>query len=255
MIETCKDCITSATHVNPHFLAGKKLRETKKGATTLACYAYDTAGRLSTRTLGNGVITTYAYDSMSRLTQITVVSGGTSLWTERYVYNAAGATLETYTYTAWGEPSVKDASNTAVAKNDIKSRFLYTAREYDKESLIYHYRARAYNVTLGRFQQIDPIGFAAGDVNLYRYVANNPINLWDPLGLDYRFLNDSSAAGGQGHSGSLVGNDETGYDYYSKDGYPPAKNIRKHYDSLDDFYNDSISDRYDRQVVVPTTPE
>ena len=29
----------------------------------------------------------------------------------------------------------------------------------------------------------DPIGFAGGDVNLNRYVANNPINEIDPLGL------------------------------------------------------------------------
>lgn len=36
---------------------------------------------------------------------------------------------------------------------------------------------------LGRFLQSDPIRFNAGDVNLYRYVANNPINLSDPLGL------------------------------------------------------------------------
>jgi uncharacterized protein RhaS with RHS repeats len=35
----------------------------------------------------------------------------------------------------------------------------------------------------GRFISRDPIGFAGGDVNLYRYVQNNPINWIDPDGL------------------------------------------------------------------------
>jgi len=43
----------------------------------------------------------------------------------------------------------------------------------------------AYKLASGRgeFLQTDPIGFAGGDVNLYRHVVNNPINNIDPLGL------------------------------------------------------------------------
>jgi len=36
---------------------------------------------------------------------------------------------------------------------------------------------------LGRFISKDPLGFAAGDLNVLTYVGNNPINLVDPLGL------------------------------------------------------------------------
>lgn len=40
-----------------------------------------------------------------------------------------------------------------------------------------------YSPTLGRFITKDPIGFQAGDVNLYRFVGNNPANFVDPSGL------------------------------------------------------------------------
>ena len=45
------------------------------------------------------------------------------------------------------------------------------------------YRARYYNPALQRFVSEDPIGFRGRDVNLYRYVWNNPLNLRDPRGL------------------------------------------------------------------------
>lgn len=42
---------------------------------------------------------------------------------------------------------------------------------------------REYSPTLGRFIQVDPIRFAAGDVNLYRYVGNRVTGRTDPSGL------------------------------------------------------------------------
>jgi RHS repeat-associated protein len=45
-----------------------------------------------------------------------------------------------------------------------------------------NYKARWYQPTLGRFLQNDPVRFDAGDLNLYRYCFNNPINHTDPSG-------------------------------------------------------------------------
>ena len=45
------------------------------------------------------------------------------------------------------------------------------------------YRARYYHPELQRFVSEDPIGFAAGDANLYAYVRNDPANFTDATGL------------------------------------------------------------------------
>ncbi|OGX05211.1 MAG: hypothetical protein A3G87_06330 [Omnitrophica bacterium RIFCSPLOWO2_12_FULL_50_11] len=49
---------------------------------------------------------------------------------------------------------------------------------------LYYMRARYYDPVIGRFISEDPIHFAGGDVNLYAYVSNDPVNWIDPLGLE-----------------------------------------------------------------------
>jgi RHS repeat-associated protein len=61
--------------------------------------------------------------------------------------------------------------------------FGYTGRERDEATDLLNYRARWYDPAAGRFISEDPAGFAAGDANLSRYVANNPVNAIDPSGL------------------------------------------------------------------------
>ena len=43
---------------------------------------------------------------------------------------------------------------------------------------------RWYDPSAGRWISEDPIGFEAGDANLYRYVGNGPTNAVDPSGLE-----------------------------------------------------------------------
>ena len=93
----------------------------------------------------------------------------------------AGAIVEQYSYDAFGKPTIKDGSGIILAAS--LTPFLFTGREYDSETGLYHYRTRAYSSTLGRFLQPDSISFNGGDINIYRYVGNNPISGNDPLGL------------------------------------------------------------------------
>jgi len=63
------------------------------------------------------------------------------------------------------------------------SRYGFTGREFDPETGLYYYRSRYYNPGIGRFIGEDSVGFDAGDVNLYRYVGNSPVDSTDPSGL------------------------------------------------------------------------
>ncbi|MCL5281599.1 MAG: hypothetical protein M1376_17005, partial [Planctomycetes bacterium] len=90
--------------------------------------------------------------------------------------NASGNTVEVYEYDVYGRVGATDANH--------PNRIMFTGREYDKETGLYYYRARYYNPQIGRFLQTDPVGYGAG-MNLYRYCANNPLNLTDPSGLEW----------------------------------------------------------------------
>lgn len=53
---------------------------------------------------------------------------------------------------------------------------------YDIDTRLVRFGFRDYDGETGRWTCKDPIGFEAGDTNLFGYCANDPINLIDPLG-------------------------------------------------------------------------
>ena len=80
------------------------------------------------------------------------------------------------TYDAFGNVT----SETDAAVDHI---FGYTGRERDQEAGLNYHRARYYDPTVGEFIGEAPIGFEAGDANLYRYAGNSPVIYVDPSGL------------------------------------------------------------------------
>jgi RHS repeat-associated protein len=83
-----------------------------------------------------------------------------------------GAIEQHFFYTPFGVELEGDASG---------NPFRYTGRRFDAETGLYDYRARYYDADLGRFLQVDPVGYA-DQWNLYAYVGNNPLNATDPSG-------------------------------------------------------------------------
>ena len=88
-----------------------------------------------------------------------------------------------FDYTAFGEPLDVDMS-VNLTTDEMKALDLpfFTGRPYDNETGFYYFRARDYDPGTHRFISPDPIGFASGDVNPYRFVGNSPQNGTDPSG-------------------------------------------------------------------------
>ncbi|MCX7429157.1 MAG: hypothetical protein NTW96_26465 [Planctomycetia bacterium] len=61
--------------------------------------------------------------------------------------------------------------------------FLYTGRLFDAATGLQNNLHRWYDPVVGRWVSVDPIGFAAGDGNVYRYCGNGSMTRTDPSGL------------------------------------------------------------------------
>lgn len=147
---------------------------------------YNGAHLFAAMTAGGASLSHYLYGQSDDQILADDRGGGDVLWTltdhqntVRDIVDNTGAEQNHIIYDAFG--NVIDQTNPLVT-----TRFGYTGRELDSSTGLMYYRARYYDPQLGVFLSEDPLGFGAGDANIYRYVGNNVINAVDPSGLNSR---------------------------------------------------------------------
>jgi RHS repeat-associated protein len=93
------------------------------------------------------------------------------------VLDAGGNAVARYEYDAFGNLLTAEGD-----RPELAGRFGFVGRERDAVSGCYWLRARWYDPEIGRFLSPDPLEFAAGDGNLYRYARNQPLSQVDRSG-------------------------------------------------------------------------
>ena len=180
-------------------------------------YTYDVSGRRIAKAYDGELITSYVYDGDSCIAEYDINSNlkrkyiygpgvdepvsmteaaGSYAGTYYYHFdalgsvmaltNSSGNTVEVYEYGVFGQVGASDPNH--------PNRFMFTGREFDKETGLYYYRARYYNPQIGRFLQADPVGYKDG-MNRYVYCRNNPPAIIDPSGLASVIFYDGGAEG------------------------------------------------------------
>ena len=187
-----------------------RLRQARKG-TTVVEFAYDYLGR-RVRKVVNGVTNRFVYDGWNLVAEIISTSTNYYVWGldlsgslqgaggiggllaaiedgDAYfpcydangnvtdLVDTNGAMVGHYEYDPYGNI----IAQTGAKADDFN--FLFSTKYPDRETGLYYYGYRLLGSRLGRFISRDPIGGCASE-NLYGFVRNDAVDLWDFLGLD-----------------------------------------------------------------------
>jgi RHS repeat-associated protein len=203
--------------------AWNRLVAVKSGGVTIAAFGYDPLGQRIVQTEG-GTTTDLYYSAQWQVLEERV--GGAAkaqyVWSAAYVdalverdrdpnnsgtlserlyvqqdanYNVTalldvnGNVVERYAEDPYGAVTVLSATWTTLAGSAYAWVYNHQGGRFDVTTGLYVFRMRDYSPALGRWFEVDPLGFGGGDVNLYRTVGGDPASAVDPSGLIQHFRN------------------------------------------------------------------
>lgn len=152
-------------------------------STGVARFLYDPHGRVVAQLDESGVVQKeFVYANPRAHHPVYMIEGSNKyriitdhLGSLRLVVNVAtGAVAQRMDYNVYGKV-IRDT-------NSCFQPFGFAGGLYDADTKLVRFGARDYDPETGRWTSKDPILFKGGDVNLYSYVLNDPINFIDPEG-------------------------------------------------------------------------
>jgi RHS repeat-associated protein len=154
------------------------VKMTAGGADTYYCVPnqkplYETSSKTNTTSIRH-----YASDGLGNVAGHLTKTGMDT----RFRYDAFG-NLRTYTKNAEAGNYWVTADNTSGPR--------YKGQLYDSDTAKVYLRNRMYTPSLGRFTRMDPAGMVDGP-NMYAYAGGDPVNNWDPTGLEWHVYIDEA---------------------------------------------------------------
>jgi len=131
----------------------------------------------------NQVVSRFVYGTKANVPDYMIKNGVTyriisnHLGSPRLVVNTAtGDVVQRMDYDEFGRVLSDD--------NPGFQPFGFAGGLWDADTGLVRFGARDYDAEIGRWTAKDPIGFNGGDTNLYGYVLGDPVNFFDPYGLE-----------------------------------------------------------------------
>ena len=161
--------------------ASRRVKQVTGGVTRYS--VYDASGALIEIDEVSGAKTDYIRASGMTLARI---AGSTITWLHHDHLGSAVAGTNSAGAVVWRESEQPFGEDwTSAAANDNQAG--YTGHVEDAATGLVYMQARYYDPVIGRFLSIDPTPFTAGRpsmFNRYAYAGNDPVNVWDPFGLE-----------------------------------------------------------------------
>src|SRR5579884_2646607 len=188
--------------------AWNQLVKVKNGATTLDAYTVD--GRGWRVTENAGTLTDVYFSSQWQVGEEDVLGSMTNqyVWSPVYVnamierdtpsqrlyvqqdadwnvtalVSTSGSVVERYVFDPYGGVTYLTASWGSRSGSGYSWHYLFQGGRLDTATGLYNFEHRDYSSSLGRWLTVDPLGFRADDVLLYRFAADAPSVFVDPTG-------------------------------------------------------------------------